>query len=263
MIRKNPTVLLTFDVEEFDLPLEYNLPISKQEQMEIGKLGTDEMKRIIASQNIPTTLFTTANFAEHFPGLINELSQKNEIGSHAFFHSSFKKEDLLNSRMVLEKITGKPVNGLRMPRFKKVNLEWVKEAGYYYDSSINPTYMPGRYNNLKVSRTVYKEQHFLRLPVSVSPFLRFPLFWMAFKNIPYPLYKKMALDTLKKDGYLSLYFHPWEFTDIGKWKLPFYLKKHSAGRLSENLIRLIEDLKKEAVFETASNFLSTYTTLDE
>ena len=260
MIIKNPTILLTFDVEEFDLPLEYNLPINELEQMEIGKRGADEMKRIIETQNIPTTLFTTANFAEHFPVMINELSQKNEIGSHAFYHSSFEKADLLNSKLSLEKITGKSVKGLRMPRFKKVDINWIKEAGYEYDSSINPTYMPGRYNNLRISRKLYVEQEFLRLPVSVSATFRFPLFWMAFKNIPYPIYKKMALDTLKKDGYLSLYFHPWEFTDISNWKLPFYLKKHSAGRLSDNLNRLIDDLKKEAVFDTASNFLSTCAT---
>jgi peptidoglycan/xylan/chitin deacetylase (PgdA/CDA1 family) len=262
-MKKNPTILLTFDVEEFDLPMEYNIPISTQLQMEIGKLGADEMKRIIEAQNIPTTLFTTANFAENYPAFVKEMAQQHEIGSHAFYHSSFERKDLLNSKIALEKITEKSVSGLRMPRFKKVDLEWVKEAGYTYDSSINPTYMPGRYNNLKVSRTVFYEQNLLRLPVSVTPNFRFPLFWMAFKNIPYPIYKKMALDTLKKDGYLSLYFHPWEFTDISTWKLPFYLKKHSAGRLSENLIRLIEDLKKEAVFETASNFLTGYVTSHE
>jgi peptidoglycan/xylan/chitin deacetylase (PgdA/CDA1 family) len=257
-MKKNLTILLTFDVEEFDLPLEYNLPISEEEQILIGKLGADEMQKIIEYQNISTTLFTTANFAEHYPELIKALAQKNEIGSHTYYHSRFAKEDLENSRIKLAEITGGLIKGLRMPRFKEIDIDWIKEAGYQYDSSINPTYMPGRYNNLKSPRTVFKENNFTRLPVSVSSLLRFPLFWMAFKNIPYAIYKKMALDALKKDGYLSLYFHPWEFTDITKWEIPFYLKKRCINELSDRLNRLIEDLKKEAEFKTISNFLSTY-----
>jgi peptidoglycan/xylan/chitin deacetylase (PgdA/CDA1 family) len=254
-LKKTPTILLTFDVEEFDLPLEYKLAISEIEQMSIGKLGTEEVKRIINYHSIPTTLFTTANFANHYPTLIKNLSESNEIASHTFYHSHFEQKDLLDSYNTLSQITGKDIKGLRMPRFKKVPIDWIKESGYLYDSSINPTFMPGRYNNLHISRTVYEENDFTRLPVSVSTTLRFPLFWMAFKNIPYSVYKKMALAALKKDGYLSLYFHPWEFTDISKWDVPFYLKRHCKNRLTDKLNILIEDLKNEADFSTVSDFL--------
>ncbi len=254
-MKKKPTILLTFDVEEFDLPLEYNISISNNEQMVIGKLGLDEIKKIIETQNISTTLFTTANFACKFPSIIKELAIKNEIASHAFFHSSFEQKDLINSRITLSKICEKEIKGFRMPRFKKIPLDWIKEAGYLYDSSINPTIIPGRYNNLGFSRILHQEKNINILPVSVSSPFRFPLFWMAFKNIPYSMYKKMALNALKKDGYLSLYFHPWEFTDITKWSLPFYLKKYCVNKLSEKLNELIEDLKKEAEFNTISNFL--------
>ena len=68
----------------------------------------------------------------------------------------------------------------------------------------------------------------------------------------------MALNTLLKDGYLSLYFHPWEFTDISKWKIPFYIKRHCGNLLSDNLNRLIADLKKEARFETVADFIAGY-----
>ena len=36
-------ILLTFDVEEFDLPLEYGQAISLEQQLEIGKKGLDEI----------------------------------------------------------------------------------------------------------------------------------------------------------------------------------------------------------------------------
>ena len=248
-------ILLTFDVEEFDLPLEYNLSIDKEEQMSVGYAGLQTIEKILSGENICTTLFTTANFALHYPESIRHLSCKNEIDSHYIFHGSFKKEDLLESRNTLEKICDKKIEGIRMPRFKKINMDWVKEAGYIYDSSINPTFIPGRYNNRHLPRNIYTENGIVRVPMSVSPNIRFPLFWLSFKNIPYNIFKKIALRTLKKDGYLSLYFHPWEFTDLSSYPLPFYLKNNSGELLVDRLIHLITDLKKEAEFTTVAAFL--------
>jgi peptidoglycan/xylan/chitin deacetylase (PgdA/CDA1 family) len=251
-MQSKPTILLTFDVEEFDLPLEYNIPISLDEQFAVGKRGLDAIQPILNDVN--TTLFTTARFALQYPNEIITLSERHEIASHSFYHSSFEKKDLLDSRLELERITGKGVYGLRMPRMKKVDIEWIKEAGYKYDSSINPTWLPGRYNNLNLPRTCFKQNDLLRVPTSVSPHLRIPLFWLAFKNLPYGLFKSLAVQTLNKDGYLSLYFHPWEFTDISQYKLPSYVKRQSGKPLLDKLERLITDLKQHASFSGINNF---------
>ena len=247
---KEPTILLTFDVEEFDLPLEFKQEIPLERQMEVGKAGLDIITNILAEHNIVSTLFTTGSFAKNYPQAIKNLSLKHEIASHSLFHSSFKSTDLKESKLVLEAITEKSVYGFRMPRMMPVNIDDLMKAGYEYDASINPTIMPGRYNNLHISRTFYKEQGVLRLPASVSPNLRIPLFWLSFKNFPYALYRKLALQTLQKDGYLSIYFHPWEFTDISIFKLPFYIKRLYDTALTARLHHLIIDLKKVAVFDT-------------
>jgi peptidoglycan/xylan/chitin deacetylase (PgdA/CDA1 family) len=249
------TILLTFDVEEFDLPLEYGISIPMSEQMEVGKKGLDVIHEILDDPEMYCTLFTTANFALKYPAAIAGLSTKHEIASHTFFHSSFKQEDLLNSREVLEDIISKKVYGLRMPRMKKINAGCVQLAGYEYDSSINPTLIPGRYNNLKMPRTYYRENGITKMPVSVSPNLRVPLFWLAFKNFPYTYFKKIALQTLRVDGYLSLYFHPWEFSDLTNYSLPKIVKRKSGQVLLEKLKRLISDLKKEGEFMTIQSFL--------
>ena len=254
-MKTDRSILLTFDVEEFDLPLEYNIHISDEEALSVGKKGLDLVSHVIAKQAIPTTLFTTANFALNYPDTIKALSKTNEIASHAFYHGSFEREDLLKSRNTLETICESKVEGLRMPRLRKVDMSWVQEAGYSYDSSINPTYIPGRYNNRHLPRTIYREQGMVRLPVSVSPNFRIPLFWLSFKNFPYSFYKRIALQTLRKDGYLSLYFHPWEFTNIRGYPIPFYLKKDCGELLVDRLNQLIADLKKEGEFRTISSFL--------
>lgn len=248
-------VLLSFDVEEFDMPLEYNFSISPEEQMIVGKKGLDAINPILTDLAIPATLFTTANFAMHYPDDIKQLAGRHEIASHTFYHSDFTDEHLRLSKNKLEEITGKPVSGLRMPRMRKVSMKEVKKAGYVYDSSINPTWLPGRYNNLHLPRTMYTDDGMLRVPASVSPFLRIPLFWLSFKNLPYSVFKMLALQTLKKDGYVCLYFHPWEFTDIESYGLPGFTKKLNGEPLLQKLNRLLLDLKKDADFITMDHFI--------
>lgn len=249
----NRYVLMSFDVEEFDMPLEYNFPISLDEQMTIGKQGLDIILPIV--NDISCTMFTTANFAVHFHDAVKKMGVKHEIASHTFYHSSFANKDLLDSKLKLEEISGKPVTGLRMPRMRKVEMEEVKKAGYLYDSSINPTWLPGRYNNRHLPRTLYMDEGMKRLPASVTPNFRIPLFWLAFKNFSYAIFKMLAIQTLKKDGYICLYFHPWEFVNINNYNLPGYTRKLCGEPLQQRLYQLIEDLKKEAEFITIQSWM--------
>jgi hypothetical protein len=251
----NRYVLLSFDVEEFDMPLEYGFDISAAKQMQVGKDGLDAIMPVLNDPAIAATLFTTANFAMHYPDTIRELASGHEIASHTFYHSDFRDEHLLQSRKKLEEICAQPVTGLRMPRMRKVEIEEVKKAGYQYDSSINPTWLPGRYNNLHLPRTMYHDHGMLRVPASVSPTFRIPLFWLSFKNLPYVVFKNLALRTLKKDGYVCLYFHPWEFTVIENYGLPGYTRKPDGNILLQRLQQLVVDLKKAGEFISMSGFI--------
>lgn len=248
-------ILLSFDVEEFDLPLEYGFAFSADEQMQNGKKGLDAIDSVLSDPAIECTLFTTARFAIQYPDSIRNHAEKHEIASHTFFHSEYDDTHLLSSRTKLEEISGKPITGLRMPRMRKVNMEEVRKAGYLYDSSINPTWLPGRYNNLNLPRTWYTENRIIRVPTSVSPLFRLPLFWLSFKNIPYGFYKKLALQTLQKDGYLCLYFHPWEFISLAGFGLPAYVRKKDGDQLLSLLNRLLLDLKKEGECISMHRFL--------
>jgi peptidoglycan/xylan/chitin deacetylase (PgdA/CDA1 family) len=248
-------ILLTFDVEEFDLPVEHGMNMTVGEQMAAGKQGLDAIAEILNETTTRCTLFTTANFALKYPSAIAQLSARHEIASHTFFHSSFKREDLLNSKQVLEDIISREVYGLRMPRMKKIEGGWIREAGYSYDASINPTWIPGSYNNIRLPRTCYNENGITRVPSSVSANFRIPLFWLAFKNLPYAYFKKLAFQSLEKDGYLSLYFHPWEFIDLSKYSLPGIIKRKSGSELLDKLKTFISDLKKEAEFITTGSLL--------
>lgn len=252
---KKPSVLISFDVEEFDIPLEYNHPIAAEEQMEVGNRGLNEILPLLEKYSLPCTMFTTANFADNFPLQIRRMAALHEIASHTYYHSSFEVADLLNSKNRLEELSGQKIYGLRMPRMRPVEMGNVINAGYGYDSSVNPTWIPGRYNSLHLPRTPYTEREMLRMPASVSPIMRIPLFWLGFKNFPYTFFLSLCKRTLRKDGYVCLYFHPWEFTVIENYQLPGFVKRHNGKPLLDRLEKLINDLQPIANFTTIKDYL--------
>jgi peptidoglycan/xylan/chitin deacetylase (PgdA/CDA1 family) len=258
-VNSSKPILLTFDLEEFDLPLEFKCEIEILEQLDITTQGLDSLLHILEKHQVVATFFTTAFYAETHPDLIKKLVQSgHEIASHMYYHSDYNTEHVLSSKLKLEQISGSEVNGFRSPRFKYIDKNIIKAAGYTYDSSINPTYLPGRYNNLNTPRSIYYSDAYKLhiLPMSVSARLRIPLFWLAFKNFNFAYYSQLCFQALKQDSYLHLYFHPWEFTDITKFDIPFYIKRNSGVLMLTKLDRfIILSKKKECEFLTIRDYL--------
>lgn len=254
-MEKGRTVLLSFDLEEFDMPLEYGHQIPFSEQLAASDRGMEALLPVLDKHDITATFYTTANYAQHRQELVKSLATRHEIASHTFYHTEYETAHLAASRKLLQAISGQPVKGLRMPRMRPVAMADVAAAGYNYDSSINPTWLPGRYNNRHLPRTFYYEAGMLRLPASVSPGLRIPLFWLLFKNIPLKAYLALCRQTLNKDGYLNLYFHPWEFIQMREFGMPGYTWRTDGAALTRRLDQLIGALKKDAHFDTTGSFI--------
>ncbi|HIJ60544.1 MAG TPA: DUF3473 domain-containing protein [Nitrospirae bacterium] len=249
-------ILLSLDVEEFDLPKEYGIEISDDDAINKSTEGLLKVIALIESFNIQCTCFITAYFAENNKKLINTISQRHEIASHGYYHSKNLEGDLIKSKTTIEEIISKKVIGYRQPRLSKIELHRLIEAGYSYDSSINPIWLPKRYNNLSKARVPFKNDHLWVLPISASPIIRYPLFWLSFKNTPESLYQMIAKWTLRQDKYLNIYFHPWEFTDLSEFNLPFYIKKHSGIEMLQRLEDLLNILKNEGTFMTNAHYVN-------
>lgn len=251
-------VLLSFDIEEFDMPFEYKGEISFEKQISISQHGLENILNILKKHQVKATFFSTVIFAENSKHLIERLlNEGHELASHTWFHSDFEEKHLKESREKLEELFSTQVTGLRMPRMMPVNEKEVEKAGYSYNSSINPTFLPGRYNNLKVSRTYFNEGNVMQIPASVSPNFRIPLFWLSFHNFPLFIYKKLVLDVLKKDNYLNVYFHPWEFSDIKDeaFKLSGITTKNTGKEMVERFDEFVGWLKsKNYTFGTFQEF---------
>lgn len=254
-------ILLSFDIEEFDTPMEHGVKIAFEEQMNISKEGTSQILKFLREKQAKATFFCTANFALHAPELIQEMMEDgHEIASHGYYHHTFEVADLKKSKDELENLTGIEIPGYRMARMMPVSEKEIYKAGYKYNSSINPTFIPGRYNNFGKPRTYFYEEGVLQIPASVSPIIRFPLFWLSYHNLPAGLYRWFANWTLSKDRYLNIYFHPWEFTDLKARKelnLPFYITKNSGPGMIKRLSDFITHFQKKGErFETFSTFIA-------
>ena len=208
-------ILLSFDIEEFDVPKEHQVDISMEEQIKVSVEGTTRILDCLERNQVKATFFCTANFALHAPDIIKRIQEGgHEIASHGFYHWTFEVEDLKRSKDQLEEITGTKVYGYRQARMMPVSEKAVYEAGYIYNSSLNPTFIPGRYMRLSTPRTPFIKDRVMQMPASVTPLLRFPLFWLSCHNLPASLYRWLCKYTHRHDGYFVTYFHPWEFLSV-------------------------------------------------
>lgn len=252
------SVLLSFDVEEFDLPKEHGGSITLEEGIKISKSGLLKVLNILNQEHVPATFFCTANFANAEPALIRKLAQSgHEIACHGVDHFHPQPSDIKNSKIALEKITGQKIRGYRQPRMQKTNFTAMKKLGYLYDSSVNPAFIPGRYNNFNIPTRPYQKQGITVIPTSVATPLRIPLFWLALHLFPEKLYHLLAKTSIKKNGYFTTYFHPWEFTNLHQHSsVPKYIQHGSGAKLERKLSRLISTLKKSGYdFQTYSDYL--------
>lgn len=253
-------ILLSFDIEEFDMPFEYGRNISFDNQIAVSEKGTEIILDLLQKHQIKATFFSTVVFAEKVPHLIKRISNEgHELASHTYYHSNFEVAHLKQSKDALEALSNLEVVGFRMPRMYPVDEREIEKAGYLYNSSINPTFLPGRYNHLDKPRTYFKLHNVWQIPASVSPLIRFPLFWLSFHNLPLSIYKFIAKWTYKNDGYLNIYFHPWEFTPLNNkaiYNFPKYVSKNSGEAMKERLNSFIETMKeKKYIFGTFKEFL--------
>lgn len=240
-------IFLSFDIEEFDNPLPYTKTLSFEQQMSISKIGTTRILDLLLQQKVAATFFCTANFAIHANDLIQRMvNEGHEVASHGYYHAKFDVKDLRKSKEVLERLTGTTVYGFRMPNMMPIETTPVLEAGYQYNSSLNPTFLPGKYNNLNKPRRIFYEGSLCQIPASVSSMFRIPLFWLSLHNFPLSIYKRMCIGAIKKDGYLNVYFHPWEFADLSApdVKLPSYIVRNSGNALVDRLSDVIDCFKQ-------------------
>ena len=253
-------VMLSFDVEEFDLPNEYGAELPLDRQLSIGAAGLEKAMELVEALGIRVTLFTTARMADYVRDRMPSIAARHEIASHGVRHDRFETPHYEESKRRLEELTHTPVTGFRMARLQPVDVTALLSSGYRYDSSENPIRLPGRYDNRHLPRTPRMEGELVRLPISTSPRWRVPLFWLGFRHLPGPVLKRTLDRTLDHDGYLNLFLHPWELLDTRAWRthMPRVVRHGGGGRLADRLAKTVRRLSRRARFTSMSEFTSDF-----
>ena len=257
-------ILLSFDTEEYDVPREHGVDFTLAQAMEVSIVGTNRILDCLKVNNVKATFFCTGNFAQNAPEVMKRIvDEGHEVACHGVDHWQPRETDFAESKRIVEEVTGRQVYGYRQPRMFPVVESEIKRVGYRYNSSLNPAFIPGRYMHLTASRTWFVKDGVMQIPASVTPWIRFPLFWLALHNLPQWLYHWMVRRVLRHDGYFVTYFHPWEFYDLKQhpeFKMPFIIRNHSGREMVDRLDRLIKMLKtKNHQFITYNEFVNLKT----
>lgn len=250
------SIFLTWDVEEYDVAADFGaapLPDGGRERgVEIWREWLSGVARLSA----PGTAFVTARLAEAAPDLVRGTRDRGfEIASHAWSHAPGDPLRLEESRRRIGEIAGQEVCGFRSPRLRAVSLEKVAAAGYRYDASSHPALVPGRFTRVFQKRKPHRASGLWEFPASVLPALRLPLFWASFHLLPLPLYCTACRMALAWDGLLTLYFHPWELSDLAEKEIPAWIRKRTKQRRRERMETLIRALKRLGQFRTITDYL--------
>lgn len=189
--------------------------------------NTNRLLDLFQQKNVKCTFFTLGWVAQKCPMLIRRIvAEGHELASHGQNHrratqmtrSDFKA-DLLESKDILEQVSGVGVNGYRAPSFSICEsntwvYEYLHDAGFVYSSSTYPIehdlYGVPSWPRFKHLRP----EGIIEIPV--------PTLDEKGKNVgiggggyfrlfPYWLSKKRISKFLSSEKHpYSFYFHPWE-----------------------------------------------------
>ncbi|MBD3230103.1 MAG: polysaccharide deacetylase family protein [Candidatus Lokiarchaeota archaeon] len=187
------------------------------------KIGLPKILEIFDKENIRGTFFITGNIIDKFPSLIKKLSKNHEIGMHGTYnhrrlnkYSQKIKNDIIEIKEKIERITEKPICGFRAP-FLDIDVKLLKDLknlGFKYDSSLGS--YRARHNRI----SKYVDEAFEFKVLFPNVFFRFPFGYYVFN----------FLYQLNPSEIMIFYLHPWEAMNMRSFlnkfhpELPFYKK---------------------------------------
>ena len=110
-------ILLSFDTEEFDVPREHGVDFPLDKAMEVSVYGTNKILDCLKKNGARATFFCTSNFAENAPEVMHRIMDEgHEVAAHGCDHWQPQASDVSRSKEILERLTGRKIEGYRQPR---------------------------------------------------------------------------------------------------------------------------------------------------
>ncbi len=280
------TMLLTFDLEECEKfrdrkpgELSVSNPLEPGKELDMFSLslaGAKNLLDVLDLENVKATFFVTLSFARRYPDFIVMLKTGgHEIGVHALEHQdNYRKlwlrdpalcrQRITEAKQGLEELVGEEIHGFRPPQLQFPSISLLRELGFRYDSSLHPTYVPGRYNHLREPRCLLQQDGFYEIPISVSPILRAPFSWFWFRNLGQGFVKSCTRRVMASLNYCNIFFHPWDFYPLDDFDFISKYYGKNTGRMPELFRSYIGWCKEQGYsFKTITDWLADAAEMNE
>lgn len=206
----------------------------------------------IRKNKIKLTTFAAGHIFKRKPDVIKKLLDVgSEIELHSYSHNlerSNEEWEIKKSKTAYINYFRKKPLGYRSPggMITKRGFRTLAKEGFKYDSSIYPTLLPGRYNNLNfpIEPFYYKEFELVELPFSVVPKIRIPLAMGYLQSLGLGISNNM-INIFGLPNTIIFDFHMWNLYKPSnvknlpfKWKVLLARNLDKGMKIFQNLIKL-------------------------
>ena len=230
----------------------------------------------LAAHGARGTFFTLGWVADKSPDVVRQIAAAgHEIGSHGYWHRRIPtisreqfREDVRNSKAVLENVTGQEVLGYRAPSFSIIpGYEWafdvLLEEGYMFDSSVFPIRRRG-YGNPGAPRVPYvihcPAGDLIEFPLATTSLFgyRVPAAGGGYlRQFPLAVIRRAFREADETGVSGTFYIHPWEI-DPTQPRIPVsWVTRIRHYRGLEKTLPRIERLLSEFRFVAMGSSAST------
>jgi len=187
---------------------------------------TGEFERLIQHYNLKLTAFVTGFILDRgFPILARLSALGSRFETHSYSHPlreppGRKIADIRKGIEAYVRYFGTRPRGYRAPQ-GIISMEDVRALageGILYSSSLFPSYLPGRYNNLRFPTRpfLYREENLLEIPISVIPGLRIPITASHVNLLGWPLYRGL-FPIFGYPPLLNICAHLYDFANVASY----------------------------------------------
>lgn len=259
--------ILSFDLEEFNLPFGMDIGVGDEELFEISRRGLKNIMSLLNKTDIVATFFVTLKFAKTYPDEIKLLIRDgHEIGIHGYEHShgygsmpeEKAREYIIAAKERIEELFNITILGFRAPRFNRPQYSVLRDAEMVYDSSIHPTFFSRRWTMVFNGRAPSTSCGVAVVPVSVTPLIRLPFSWIWFRNFGLQYATACTKLCMLDQDYVSVYFHPWEFADLCNYDMPESFRRNTGDKLVEMMGKYIRWCKQSMEFKTMGDYVTQF-----
>lgn len=243
-------VYLTIDTEFWDSPQYFGLAENKHK--EFGNQGCCTLLDLFRRLRITTTFFVSVEFAQQHPETVYRIVEDgHELASHSYSHVRFdelesgrRHFEVSESKRYLEERFGVPINGFRSPGnlIDSDHFLLLRNAGYRYDSSIHPAFLPHQPLGLFKSKSLFHREAVVEIPISTLGGL--PVSWVWMRNSGVWLARLAVHYNRLFNRHAVFYLHSWEFEPLPSMKgLPAFVTRKTGTEFVNMLETFITGLK--------------------